>query len=73
MSKMEVPKNAVSDSEKALVYVTGDILAPALENVGNLVRLPNGCGKKNIVGLVPNSSNQEKPDLVKKAKKYMET
>ena len=81
MSKMEVPKNAVSDSEKALVYVTGYILAPALENVGNLVRLPNGCGKKNIVGLVPNiyflqylnSSNQEKPDLVKKAREYMET
>ena len=43
MSKMKVPKNTVSDCETALVYVTGDILAPALEIVDNLVRLPNGC------------------------------
>ena len=44
MSTLEVPKDAVSDSERAWVYVTGDIMAPALENVGNLVRLPTGCG-----------------------------
>ena len=29
-------------------------MAPALENVGNLVRLPTGCGEQNMVGLVPN-------------------
>ena len=80
MSKLEVPKDAVSDSERAWVYVTGDIMAPALENVGNLVRLPTGCGEQNMVGLVPNiyvlqyleGTNQKEPELEKKAKEFME-
>merc|ERR1740137_144761 len=80
MAKLEVPGDAVADSERAWVYVTGDIMAPALENVGNLVRLPTGCGEQNMVGLVPNiyllqyldSTNQKEPELEKKAKKFME-
>ena len=79
MSTLEVPKNAVSDSERAWVYVTGDIMAPALENVGNLVRLPTGCGEQNMVGLVPNiyllqyldGTKQREPELEKKAKEFM--
>merc|ERR1719495_726042 len=80
LSKLEVPDDAVSQSERAWVYVTGDIMAPALENVGNLVRLPTGCGEQNMVGLVPNiyllqyldNTNQKEPELEKKAKEYME-
>ena len=80
MSKLEVPSDAVADSERAWVYVTGDIMAPALENVGNLVRLPTGCGEQNMVGLVPNiyllqyldSTNQKEPELERKAKEFME-
>ena len=80
MSKLEVPADAVSDSERAWVYVTGDIMAPALQNVGNLVRLPTGCGEQNMVGLVPNiyllqyleSTNQKEPELERKAKDFME-
>eukprot|EP00092_Neocalanus_flemingeri_P108736 GFUD01139655.1.p1 GENE.GFUD01139655.1~~GFUD01139655.1.p1 ORF type:complete len:1716 (-),score=430.19 GFUD01139655.1:66-5213(-) len=80
MSKLEVPSDAVSDSERAWVSVTGDIMAPALENVGNLVRLPTGCGEQNMVGLVPNiyllqyldSTNQKEPELERKAKQFME-
>jgi len=80
LSKLEVPDNAVSESERAWVYVTGDIMAPALENVGNLVRLPTGCGEQNMVGLVPNiyllqyldHTNQKEPEIEKKAKEYME-
>jgi len=80
MSTLEVPKDVVSDSERAWVYVTGDIMAPALENVGNLVRLPTGCGEQNMVGLVPNiyllqyleGTKQSEPELEKKAKEFME-
>jgi len=80
MSTLEVPSDAVSDSERAWVYVTGDIMAPALENVGNLVRLPTGCGEQNMVGLVPNiyllqyldSTNQKEPELERKAIQFME-
>jgi alpha-2-macroglobulin len=80
MSPLKVPSDAVPDSARAWMYVTGDIMAPALENVGNLVRLPTGCGEQNMVGLVPNiyllqylnSTNQHKPDLQRKAKQFME-
>merc|ERR1719233_8880 len=80
MSTLKVPKDVVSESERAWVYVTGDIMAPALENVGNLVRLPTGCGEQNMVGLVPNiyllqyldGTKQEERELEKKAKEFME-
>merc|ERR1711963_646092 len=79
MSKLEIPDNAVEDSERAWVYVTGDIMAPALENVGNLVRLPTGCGEQNMVGLVPNiylleylrGVDKKMPEIERKAKSYM--
>jgi len=55
-------------------------MAPALENVGNVVRMPTGCGEQNMVGLVPNiyllqyldSTGQSEPELEEKAKKFME-
>merc|ERR1711994_723105 len=37
-----------------MISVTGDVMAPALDNVGRLVRLPTGCGEHNMAGLVPN-------------------
>jgi len=82
ISKLQLPENLVEGSERAWVEVTGDIMAPALENVGNLVRLPTGCGEQNMVGLVPNiyllqyldSVKLESVDsgLIDKAKEYME-
>jgi len=81
MSKLELPEdNLVEGSERAWVEVTGDIMAPALENVGSLVRLPTGCGEQNMVGLVPNiylleylsSTGQKQPELENKAKEFME-
>jgi len=81
LPKVEVPEDFVVDSDRAFVHVTGDILAPALQNIGNLVRIPTGCGEQNMVGLAPNiyllqyldSGSQEAPkELTEKAKKYME-
>ena len=80
MSPLIVPSDAVPDSDRAWVYVTGDIMAPALENVGNLVNLPTGCGEQNMVGMVPNiylmqyldATNQRDPELQRKAREYME-
>merc|ERR1711962_257707 len=54
-------------------------MAPALQNVGGLVRIPTGCGEQNMVGLVPNiyllqyldSTDQSEPELEEKAKEYM--
>ena len=80
MSPLIVPSDAVPDSDRAWVSVTGDIMAPALENVGNLVNLPTGCGEQNMVGMVPNiylmqylgATNQRNPELQRKAREYME-
>ena len=77
---LQTPKDIVEDSARAWVYLTGDIMAPALENLGNLVRLPTGCGEQNMVGLVPNiyllqyleGTKQKEPELEKKALEFME-
>jgi alpha-2-macroglobulin len=79
MARLEVPANVVEDSARAWVYLTGDIMAPALENVGNLVRQPTGCGEQNMVGLVPNiyllqyleGTGQREEELETKAKDFM--
>ena len=79
MGRLETPDDVVEDSARAWVYLTGDIMAPALENVGNLVRQPTGCGEQNMVGLVPNiyllqyleGTNQKEPELEEKAKEFM--
>ena len=79
LSTLETPKDIVEDSERAWVYLTGDIMGPALENVGNLVRMPTGCGEQNMVGLVPNiyllqyleGTGQKNEELEEKAKEYM--
>ena len=42
LSELTVPPEAVDGSARAWVSVTGDILAPALDNPGSLVRLPTG-------------------------------
>merc|ERR1719158_2035596 len=79
LERLETPKDIVEGSERAWVYLTGDIMGPALENVGNLVRLPTGCGEQNMVGLVPNiylldylrGVNKKMPEIERKAKSYM--
>ena len=79
LSNLETPRDIVEGSERAWVYLTGDIMGPALENVGNLVRLPTGCGEQNMVGLVPNiyllqyleGTGQKNAELEEKAKEYM--
>ena len=79
LSTLETPKDIVEGSERAWVHLTGDIMGPALENVGNLVRLPTGCGEQNMVGLVPNiyllqyleGTGQKNAELEEKAKEYM--
>ena len=39
MQKLVLPANTVADSGRAWVHVTGDLMAPSLNNLGNLVRI----------------------------------
>lgn len=46
--------NFVRDSEHAEVAVTGDVLAPTIRGLSDLVRMPYGCGEQNMINFVPN-------------------
>ncbi|XP_076341788.1 alpha-2-macroglobulin-like protein 1 [Tachypleus tridentatus] len=46
--------NAVNDSGRAHVTVTGDIMSSIIDSLSRLIRLPTGCGEQNMVKFVPN-------------------
>nr|XP_045725748.1 alpha-2-macroglobulin-like protein 1 [Mirounga angustirostris] len=50
---LELPVDVVPDSSKAYVMVLGDIMGTALQNLDNLVQMPNGCGEQNMVLFAP--------------------
>lgn len=78
--KVDIPTEAVSDSEYIEFSVVGDLLGPTIKNLDNLVRMPYGCGEQNMVNFVPNIlvvkylevTNRKMPAVVAKAKKFME-
>lgn len=78
--KVDIPTEAVSDSEYIEFSVVGDLLGPTIKNLDNLVRMPYGCGEQNMVNFVPNIlvvkylevTNRKMPNVVAKAKKFME-
>lgn len=78
--KVDIPSEAVSDSEYIEFSVVGDLLGPTIKNLDNLVRMPYGCGEQNMVNFVPNIlvvkylevTNRKMPNVVAKAKKFME-
>lgn len=78
--KVDIPPEAVSESEYIEFSVVGDLLGPTIKNLDNLVRMPYGCGEQNMVNFVPNIlvvkylevTNRKMPNVVAKAKKFME-
>ena len=63
--------------------LSGDVMGPSLEGIGNLLRLPYGCGEQNMVNFAPGVSiaqylqqtNQldELPDVKEKAVKVLQS
>ncbi|XP_058840094.1 thioester-containing protein 1 allele R1-like, partial [Topomyia yanbarensis] len=51
--KLIIPRVATSGSENITFSVEGILLGAALTNLGNLIRLPTGCGEQNMLNLVP--------------------
>ena len=76
---MKLPQDLVEGSARAWLTVTGDILAPSMNSLDKLVKMPYGCGEQNMISMVPNiyvakyleGTGQEKPELMAKAKKFM--
>ncbi|CAL1263350.1 unnamed protein product [Larinioides sclopetarius] len=51
---LNLPKDSVTNSSRAIVDVTGNVMGPAIKNLNNLVSLPTGCGEQNMVKFTPN-------------------
>uniref|UniRef100_A0A0A1WID3 CD109 antigen n=1 Tax=Zeugodacus cucurbitae TaxID=28588 RepID=A0A0A1WID3_ZEUCU len=77
---VDVPAEAVPDSEYIEFSVVGDLLGPTLKNLDKLVRKPYGCGEQNMVNFVPNilvlhyleAIGQNMPAITTQAKKYLD-
>ncbi|XP_042311607.1 alpha-2-macroglobulin-like protein 1 [Sceloporus undulatus] len=78
---LQLPEHVVKDSGRATVSVIGDIMGAALQNIGNLLQMPFGCGEQNMAKFVPNifvlqyleSTNQATPEIKAKATEYMKS
>ena len=79
LQPLTLPHSVVPGSVRAWLTVSGDVMAPALDNVGHLVRLPTGCGEQNMAGLVPNiyllqylrAVDRQMEEVERKAVEYM--
>lgn len=79
---LDIPLDIVTDSEKVTLSVGGDYMLPVLENLSNMVNMPNDGGDQNMVNFIPNilileyMKSKEKylkmPELVKRAKYFID-
>ncbi|XP_059538152.1 alpha-2-macroglobulin-like [Myotis daubentonii] len=78
---LKVPPNVVEDSARASFSVLGDILASAMRNTQNLLKMPYGCGEQNMVLFTPNiyvlnylnETQQLTPEVKSKAIGFLNT
>ncbi|XP_016077346.1 PREDICTED: alpha-2-macroglobulin-like [Miniopterus natalensis] len=78
---LKLPPNVVKESARASFSVLGDILASAMRNTQNLLRMPYGCGEQNMVLFAPNiyvlnylnETQQLTPEIKSKAIGYLNT
>eukprot|EP00794_Sanderia_malayensis_P016274 gene16274-17915_t len=55
---LKIPEDFVKDSQLVKVYVTGNMMGAAVEDIikgglNNLVRLPTGCGEQTMIRMAP--------------------
>ncbi|XP_042222119.1 alpha-1-inhibitor 3-like [Homarus americanus] len=75
------PPAIVEGSDRAWVTAVGDLLSLTLENLGNLIRMPSGCGEQNLLNFAPNifilqylnATGQDNRHTAKKLVDYMRT
>uniref|UniRef100_A0A8C3BDJ5 Alpha-2-macroglobulin-like protein 1 n=1 Tax=Cairina moschata TaxID=8855 RepID=A0A8C3BDJ5_CAIMO len=51
---LTLPAETLEGSGRATFSVIGDIMGPALQNLGQLLEMPFGCGEQNMVQFAPN-------------------
>lgn len=78
---LKLPRQVVEGSPRAYFSVIGDIMGTSMQNLGNLLQLPFGCGEQNMVLFTPNiyileylnNTNQLTPAIEAKALSYLTT
>lgn len=78
---LKLPSQIVEGSQRAYFSVIGDIMGTAMQNLGNLLKMPSGCGEQNIALFTPNifileylnNTGQLSPELKSKALSYLST
>ncbi|XP_071112931.1 alpha-2-macroglobulin-like [Haliotis cracherodii] len=69
----------VPDSGRGVLSVIGDLMGPSFSNIGDLLRVPYGCGEQNMINFAPNvfimsylkSTNQLTPEISETINKYL--
>ncbi|KAG1664295.1 CD109 antigen [Nymphon striatum] len=72
---LEIPRTVIRGSEKIEVSAFADFMGPVINNLGDLLRIPHGCGEQNMINFVPNilvlnylkANNRLTPALYNKA------
>ena len=76
-----IPSNAIADSGRVHVAVTGSYLTQSIEGLEQLLKMPFGCGEQNMILFAPNvfvarylqETGQIKPEVMARAENLMIT
>ena len=74
-----VPFDAIKDSGRAYVALTGSLMTQSIEGLDKLLQMPFGCGEQNMILFAPNvyvtrylkETGQLKPEIMAKAEHLM--
>ncbi len=76
-----IPEDAVAESGRAYLTLTGSYLTQTIEGLDSLIQMPFGCGEQNMIVFAPDlyiaryldESGQMKPEIMAKLDKMMVT
>ena len=76
-----IPSNAIADSGRVHVAVTGSYLTQSIDGLERLLKMPFGCGEQNMILFAPNvfvarylqETGQIKPEVMARAENLMIT
>ena len=76
-----IPSNAIADSGRVHVAVTGSYLTQSIDGLERLLQMPFGCGEQNMILFAPNvfvarylqETGQIKPEVMARAENLMIT
>ncbi|XP_071492286.1 pregnancy zone protein-like [Diadema antillarum] len=81
MVTLALPEVIVPGSARGRIQVIGDVIGPVMSNLGQLLRMPFGCGEQNMITMAPSifvmhyltETNQLTNEISSKALEYMES